>query len=494
MKHDPVIARLTAANPVPTPTGAAPSEPAPRSHSKRPRRATLALTIGAAVAVPAIAIGALVGFSGRHSPTGRGSDGGTAGAVAKSAVAGAGTVGHWSDISYHIPTPVTSVARSSNHAVGSSPIDPTVQEPPKPVSAKYGTVLVGVSCTSATACVAVGYFENTSSKSVPLAETWDGTSWSLHEPATPASAKDRTLLEQVSCTSSTACTAVGSYVNSSGVTEPLAERWDGTTWTIQATPVPAGATGTALFGVSCPSATACTAVGLFHNGAVTEPLAETWNGTSWTVQEPPAVGEATFNKLNEISCTSPTECTAVGYSFKTPEYEPLAERWNGTAWSIQTTPAPATADGMTQLESVSCASPEACVAVGWFGSSNFNKPLAERWNGAAWTLEELTTPPTPAEGSDGNRLTGVSCASSEACVATGIFVNSSKRTVPLAESWNGTAWTAQEPPSPTAAEGSALGRVSCTAAEACTAVGDFRNAPSSGSDLPQFMPLADRFE
>ncbi len=96
-------------------------------------------------------------------------------------------------------------------------------------------------------------------------------------------------LSGVSCTSATSCTAVGSYDDSSAETSvTLAERWDGTSWTIQNTPNPANVHGSFLSGVSCTSATACTAVG---NAAVemltVETLAEHWDGTSWTIETTP---------------------------------------------------------------------------------------------------------------------------------------------------------------------------------------------------------------
>ena len=45
-------------------------------------------------------------------------------------------------------------------------------------------------------------------------------------------------IESVSCSSATACTAVGTDLNPSGVDVTLAERWDGTSWQRQATPNP----------------------------------------------------------------------------------------------------------------------------------------------------------------------------------------------------------------------------------------------------------------
>jgi hypothetical protein len=93
-------------------------------------------------------------------------------------------------------------------------------------------------------------------------------------------------LYDVSCTSASACTAVGWYETSPGAYDTLAEVWNGTTWTIQNTPNPTGATASYLFGASCASASACTAVGYDLNPSYTA-LAEGWNGTSWAIQSTP---------------------------------------------------------------------------------------------------------------------------------------------------------------------------------------------------------------
>jgi hypothetical protein len=46
---------------------------------------------------------------------------------------------------------------------------------------------------------------------------------------------------------------------------PLADAWDGTSWTIQPTPRLAGSVSSVLSGVSCPAAGACTAAGSYTN-------------------------------------------------------------------------------------------------------------------------------------------------------------------------------------------------------------------------------------
>src|ERR1700722_19747616 len=43
-------------------------------------------------------------------------------------------------------------------------------------------------------------------------------------------------IESVSCSAFTACTAVGTDLNTSGIHVTLAERWNGTDWQRQATP------------------------------------------------------------------------------------------------------------------------------------------------------------------------------------------------------------------------------------------------------------------
>jgi hypothetical protein len=55
---------------------------------------------------------------------------------------------------------------------------------------------------------------------------------------------------------------VGNYQSGKHAHVTLAERWNGTSWSIQATPNPPGLRA-GLSAVTCPSAGVCTAVGLF---------------------------------------------------------------------------------------------------------------------------------------------------------------------------------------------------------------------------------------
>jgi hypothetical protein len=326
-----------------------------------------------------------------------------------------------------------------------------IQSTPRPPGPYSG--LNSVSCASASACTAVGFSNSGTST---LAERWNGTAWTIQTPPNPSAGGD---LEGVSCSSASACTAVGS----TGFTSTLAEQWNGTAWTIQTTPNPPGMQAGGLDGVSCTSASACTAVGWYQTSSGPEfTLAEQWNGTAWTIQTTPKPSGSTDTELNSVSCTSASACTAVGF-YQNPLESlegTLAERWNGTSWTIQSTPNPS-GSSLSDLFGVSCTSASNCTAVG----SSATSTLAERWDGTSWTIQSTPNPP----GSTQIFLDGVSCTSASSCTAVGHY----QSTLTLAEVWNGTSWAIQGTPNKAGYSDSALAGVSCTSVSACTAVGAY---------------------
>jgi hypothetical protein len=203
-----------------------------------------------------------------------------------------------------------------------------IQPTPNPAGATVIDV-TAASCTSATACTAVGYYGNSSGTTLTLAERWNGTSWTI-KPSPNPTAAPASAFYAVSCTSATACTAAGSYANSSGIYATLAERWNGTSWAIQPTPNPQAGRPSYFYGMSCASASACTAVGYYSpSSGGNATLAERWNGTAWAIQATPNATPV-FNFLYAASCTLATACTAVGYSVNSSgAYGTLAEHEGG---------------------------------------------------------------------------------------------------------------------------------------------------------------------
>jgi hypothetical protein len=335
--------------------------------------------------------------------------------------------------------------------------------------------LFSVSCPdAATSCIAVGSSIDVSGTGVSLAEQRDGMAWTqLSTPNPPGAAV--TALGSVSCTSSSACVAVGVYVAVSGATHVFAVGWDGSTWSLQSVPEPPGSQGSFFNAVSCSSASSCMAVGGYTDSSgASVTLAEHWDGATWTVLPTPnPAGAQVFSVLNGIECTSSSHCVAVGAS----DHGALAERWNGTKWTIHSTPSPGQ---FTVLLSVSCVSFSACVAVGDYmdGSGTF-VTLAEQWDGTNWTVKPTPNP----TGSQSAQLNGVSCWSASACTAVGDSVDSSNTTSTVAERWNGHNWSLQ--PTPNAVRGGALTSVACPQASSCIAVGDGFDASGTVTTLAQ---------
>jgi hypothetical protein len=101
----------------------------------------------------------------------------------------------------------------------------------------------------------------------------------------------------------------------------------------------------------------------------------------------------------------------------------MAERWNGTKWTITPTP---DADNRGAMSAVSCASAGACTAVGMLDSRGLGRG-AERWNGSKWSIQRTANV-------NGGILRDVSCPSRATCVSVGVdSVGTTSGT--LAERW-----------------------------------------------------------
>lgn len=374
------------------------------------------------------------------------------------------------------------------HAATATAARWAIQPTPSLGGGEHGD-LVSVSCTSASSCTAVGYsFRSDVDVEVPLVERWDGEAWTAQPPITVP----RGELYGVSCTTEDACTAVGEIDERAVGMLPLAERWNGITWSRQRTPGPHShgqAENASLNAVSCTSATACTAVGSDDAGQL---LAERWNGSKWSIQRTPlpSIGEADFEG---VSCPSQADCTAVG-TFQDENAGcglPLVERWSDGRWSIRRGARLPGCDDLdySGFNSVSCASASACTAVGEFDrqGQDYSVPLVEAEHGRRWSvqpnpdLQYLIDP----WGGDGY-LSGVTCTSASVCIATGI-AGSPLRTVPIVERETGPRWQLHGG-APEAPDGGLLA-ISCTSSAACTAVG-FNDSLGAYTDAPLVQRLS----
>src|SRR5579863_3728890 len=271
--------------------------------------------------------------------------------------------------------------------------------------------LFGVSCFSTSSCAAVGQRSATSSgPGGTLAEKWNGTKWSVVTSPNPAGS-DGARLAGVTCTAAKSCLAVGNYANASHDTLPMAEQWNGTAWSLVTVPAPSGSTDASLGAVACSSASNCFAVGASMDSTLTE----RWNGTAWSIVSSPSPNPSKPNVLSGVACPSASLCWAVGYTFPTDFTGSLTEKWNGTKWSVVHTPN----SSAGELIGDACSGTADCVSAG-IGNSFF--AIGQLWNGTTWAKAA----PKKPSGATGSELNGVSCpAGGAACESTGDFSTSS---------------------------------------------------------------------
>jgi hypothetical protein len=165
--------------------------------------------------------------------------------------------------------------------------------------ANYGN-FEGVSCPNATNCTATG--DNGSGQPIYATET-SGT-WSS---TTVVNGGLGGRYYRVSCASVANCTAVGIDNNS----QPIYVVESAGTWgpSTEISGVSGG--GAFLYGVSCTSATACVAVG-YDFSSNTPPIYVDESGGVWGPATEIAGSPGGGGELHSVSCTAVNECTAVG--------------------------------------------------------------------------------------------------------------------------------------------------------------------------------------
>jgi hypothetical protein len=252
------------------------------------------------------------------------------------------------------------------------------------------------------------------SATTPLTARWDGTSWS-QVPGPTVTGATNTVLNAVSAASASDAWAVGRATQSL-VTSSLAAHWNGTAWTVVATPhVP----GSVLTGVADISPTDAYAIG---GGAE----ALHWDGTAWSAFAVPAPGGATPALLSAVAAGSPGNVWIAGQYFDTAKdaSEPFIAHFNGKTWS----PGKVRANGAEFFGLTVISRSDA-----WAVGNNLNgKAITANWTGHSWQVV-----PNPASG----LLLGVTATGPGNVTAVGHNTTVNGPTAGIILSWNGSAWT-----------------------------------------------------
>lgn len=146
---------------------------------------------------------------------------------------------------------------------------------------------------------AIGWISNSQS----LVEHWDGTRWSIM--TTPNLWPNGIGLSSIAAIAANDVWIVGDYIDSNFDFQTLAEHWDGTSWTVTATANPnAGGKEHLLYDVSAMSSNDVWVVGDYDAGqSGVQTLVEHWDGTTWSVVASPNATSSGFNALYCVAAT-----------------------------------------------------------------------------------------------------------------------------------------------------------------------------------------------
>jgi hypothetical protein len=270
-----------------------------------------------------------------------------------------------------------------------------------------------------------------------LIKHWDGIRWT--SVISPNASDEFNRLSAVAAAGANDVWAVGQYDPGSGVIKTLIQHWNGSVWKIVASPNE-GSSNNRLAGVAALNANNAWAVGSADDGSGgSNPLILRWNGTSWqrimNMPEPPNADEVT---LRGVAVVSANDAWAVG-SYRDGGailQKTLILRWNGTVWSIVSSPNPESFQNA--LNAVTVVSAGEAWAVGYASDGTGYQTLALRWNGSSWQAIS-----SPSPGSPNNELLGVTAVASNDVWAVG-YANDVMGDVyrTLALHWNGSSWQA----------------------------------------------------
>ena len=258
-----------------------------------------------------------------------------------------------------------------------------------------------------------------------------------------------------------------------------------TTWTVvSGAPVQPTTFDRSLQAVAAVSQNDVWSVGsvTFDDGVnfTTQPLAEHWNGGAWTTVPTPGIGA-----LAAVSADATNDVWAVGGNtdINTGNETPLLEHWNGTSWSIVNgfiNPMPPTVDNQTLvLKGVAALAPNNVWVAGWWFDQTADSALIEHWNGSSWTV---IPEPTVLENSGLSVLNGITAISPTDIWVVGQYESFSglEGEVPQAWHFDGKQWSLVLPtdPSQSGAVSLDLNAVSAASSNDVWAIGDLFN-PSS---------------
>jgi len=346
------------------------------------------------------------------------------------------------------------------------------------------TTRMSLSCLAAAACfVVASSIVGSISPSGAAQPTWAPMEAPLPAGVDTAGS---ILFAGVTCPAVGSCVAVGSYDDTSALQHGVLETVSGGTATTLKAPLPANADPSgydSLSAVSCWAVGSCVAVGFYfdYSTGTEQGLIETLAGGSWTPSEaliPTNANLTQYTFLSSVSCPTPNGCVAVGqYTDASGASGGLIETLSGESWTTMQAPQPANAnsDPALVLSSVTCAAAGECTAIGSYDDSSASasrQGLIETLSAGSWSPTEAPLP-VGAGTVQYPTLSALSCPTVDFCVAVGYFYTGSAYSG-LIETLSAGTWTASQVPLPAnSANSPSLTSVTCPTVGSCVAAGSY---------------------
>ncbi len=382
-------------------------------------------------------------------------------------------------------TPTYTPANTATYTPTSTPTVTNTPDPCAPVwsvvsSPNVGTgenYLQGVAAISANDVWAVGLSQFGNSGNQTLVEYWNGTSWSVVSSPNPGT--NNNVLNGVVAVSANDVWAVGTYRHVDGVYLTLVEHWDGSSWSVVSSPSP-GEGGNELYEVAPVSANDMWAVGNYYS--YTEgnwkTLIEHWDGSSWSVLSSPSVGTG-YNILRGVAAVSANDVWAVGDYFDGGVYLTLVEHWDGSDWAMVSSPNVGTSENsLFGITAVSIN--DVWVAGTYRNGSDRDQTLVEHWDGSSWSV---VSSPNPS--AINNWLNGVAALSANDVWTVGVTAtNNAYQT--LVEHWDGSSWSVVPSPN-VGTDRDYLQGVAALSANDMWAVGDYFDGSTTRTLVERYI-------
>src|SRR5258707_822745 len=180
---------------------------------------------------------------------------------------------------------------------------------------------------------------------------WDGHGWSVSY--TPSSQQES--LRGIVEIAPDDVWVVGERQTTGMPSHVLTLHWDGTKWKSIASPDLATGGKNALVAVSATAANDVWAVGFTVplQGPIA-PLIEHWNGSKWSIITSPSVQPSNSNWLASVAVSASNNVWAVGRVSGQGGFQPYIQHWDGRQWEVLQDPA----GNAGELDSISIVGPQ----------------------------------------------------------------------------------------------------------------------------------------